>query len=131
MKCLIKRKKIMRKTIPIKSNREFTRVYKKGKFFAGKYIVLYMLPNGLNINRLGITASKKAGKSIRRNRIKRLIKENYRLNEEFVRSGFDLVFVARNNEMLPDYYDIKKEMCFLFRKLKLVDEEKNNCLKKC
>ncbi len=121
----------MKKTIPIKSSREFARVYKKGKFFAGKYIVLYVLPNGLDINRLGITASKKAGKSIRRNRIKRLIKENYRLNEELVRCGYDLVFVVRSSEILPDYYDIQKEMGFLFRKLNLVDKGKNKCLRKC
>lgn len=121
----------MKKTIPIKNNREFARVYKKGKFFAGKYIVLYVLFNGSDINRLGITASKKAGKSIRRNRIKRLVKENYRLNEELVKSGYDLVFVIRSSEELPDYYDIKKEMCFLFRKLNLIDKEKNNCLRKC
>ncbi|HHY23326.1 MAG TPA: ribonuclease P protein component [Clostridiaceae bacterium] len=117
----------MKKTIPIKCNREFAEVYKKGKFFAGKYIVLYVLPNRLDINRLGITASKKAGKSIRRNRIKRLIKENYRMNEELVRCGYDLVFVVRNNEILPSYYDIKREMGFLFRKLNLIDKGKNNC----
>lgn len=110
----------MKKTIPIKNNREFVKVYKKGKFFAGKYIVLYILPNRLNINRLGITASKKAGKSIKRNRIKRLVKENYRLQEEMVKCGFDMVFVVRNTETLPDYYEIKKEMSFLFRKLDLI-----------
>ena len=64
----------MKKTVSIKSNREFVRVYKKGKFFAGKYIVLYVLQNGLKINRIGITASKKIGKSVKRNRIKRLIR---------------------------------------------------------
>ena len=74
----------MENTVSIKNNREFVRVYKKGKFFAGKYIVLYILQNGLNINRLGITASKKTGNSVKRNRIKRLIRENYRLNEETV-----------------------------------------------
>ncbi|NSW92033.1 MAG: ribonuclease P protein component [Firmicutes bacterium] len=121
----------MKKTIPLKNNREFLKVYKKGRFFAGKYMVLYALPNGLDINRLGVTASKKAGKSVRRNKIKRLIRENYRMQEEMVKRGYDLVFVVRNSGNLPDFYEIKREMDFLFRRLKLVDEEKNNCLKNC
>jgi ribonuclease P protein component len=116
----------MEKTIPIKHNQEFVRVYKKGRFLASKYIVLYVLPNGLSINRLGITASKKAGKSIKRNRIKRLIKENYRISEPKVRCGYDLVFVVRSSKTLPSYYDIKKEMKFLFRRLNLIDKVNDN-----
>lgn len=117
----------MKRTIPIKNNREFIKVYKRGKFFAGKFIVLYVLPNKLNVNRLGITASKKAGKSIRRNRIKRLVKENYRLKEELIKCGYDLVFVIRGSETLPNYHEIKKEMLFLFRKLCLINKGINNC----
>jgi len=56
---------------------------------------LYVMKNDLGINRLGITVGKKFGKSVKRNRMKRLIRENYRLYEEFVKKGYDLVFVAR------------------------------------
>ena len=113
----------MKKTVSLKSNRDFTRVYKKGKFSAGRYVVLYVLQNSLNINRIGITASKKTGKSVKRNRIKRLIRENYRLSEDRVKVGYDLVFVVRNTEVMPDFYKIKKEVNYLLRKFSIIEEK--------
>ena len=65
----------MKHTVSLKKNYEFGRVYKRGKFYAGKFLVLYVLKNKLNYNRLGITASKKFGKSTKRNRVRRLIKK--------------------------------------------------------
>ena len=114
----------MKKTIPVKKNYEFHRVFRKGAFFAGKYIILYVLKNYRGDSRLGITTSKKVGNSVRRNRLRRLIKENYRLYEDVIKEGYDLVFVARNSPTMPDFYDIKKEMKFLLKKLKVFDEEK-------
>ena len=119
----------MIKTVPLKKNYEFLRLYKKGKFFVGKFIILYVLINKSDINRLGITASKKIGKSVTRNRYRRLIRENYRLYENFVKSGNDFVFVARSSERLPEFLEIKKEMKFLLRKLNVFDQEKWDCLK--
>lgn len=119
----------MKKTVPLKKNYEFVKAFKKGKFFAGKYLILYALNNNSNINRLGITASKKVGKSVKRNRLRRLIKENYRLLEGFIKSGFDLVFVARSNEETPGILDVRREMKFLLRKLNVFDQEKWDCSK--
>jgi len=119
----------MIKTVPLNKNYEFLRLYKKGKFYVGKFIILYVLINKSDINRLGITASKKIGKSVTRNRYRRLIRENYRLYENFVKSGNDLVFVARSSERLPEFLEIKKEMKFLLRKLNVFDQEKWDCLK--
>ncbi|MCX8029928.1 MAG: ribonuclease P protein component, partial [Brevinematales bacterium] len=76
-----------------------------------------------------ITTSKKVGKSVKRNRIRRLIRENYRLFEDFIRPGYDLVFVSRVTEELPGFTEIRKEMKFLFKKLNVFDQEKWNCLK--
>lgn len=112
----------MSKTVSLKENREFLRVYKKGKFSVGKYLVLYSFNNGLNYNRIGITASKKTGNSVKRNRIKRLVKENLRHEEENIKSGFDFVIVVRNNSEIPDYHNVKKELNFLLKKLKLVKQ---------
>ena len=124
----------MKKTVPLKKNHEFVRIYKKGKFYAGKYITLYILKNvyfkNINaINRLGITANKKVGKSVKRNRVKRLIRESYRFYEDFVADGFDIVFVARSNAVLPEYSDVSKEMKFLLKKLGVFDKEKWNLQK--
>jgi len=118
----------MKNTVPLKKNSEFLRLYKKGKFYAGKNIVLYVMKNGLDIKRLGITVGKKFGKSVKRNRMKRLIRENYKYYEEFIKNGYDLVFVARTREQMPDFADIKREMNFLLKKLDVFEQEKWCCL---
>lgn len=119
----------MIKTVPIKKNYEFLRLYKKGKFFVGKLIILYVIKNNLGVNRLGITASKKVGKSVKRNLFRRRIRESYRFYEGFVKDGIDCLFVARNREEVPEFLEIKREMKFLLRKLNIFDQEKWDCLK--
>lgn len=116
----------MDKTVPLKKNYEFMRLYKKGRFFVGKYIVLYVIKNNTKTNRLGITVNKKVGKAVRRNRLKRLIKECYRQYELSVKEGCDLVFVARNSEKLPGYLEINREMKFLLKKLDLFMQDVKN-----
>ncbi len=117
----------MKRTVSIRKNYEFLRIYKKGKFYVGKFIILYVFNNNTCMNRIGITASKKVGKSVRRNRIRRLIRENYRAYEDYLKEGFDFVFVARNNEIMPAFSDIKKEMKFLFKRLGVFNQEKWEC----
>jgi len=121
----------MEKTIPVKKNYEFKRIYKRGKFFVGRFIILYVLTNSYSCNRLGITVNKKIGKSVKRNRIRRLIKENYRHYENFIKDGYDLVFVSRSTIDLPEFTDIKKEMKFLLKKLNVFNREKWDCSKDC
>lgn len=117
----------MKKTVPLKKNYEFQRVYSRGKYYVGRFMVLYVLKNSYNINRLGITASKKVGKSVKRNRLRRLIKENYRAKENLLIKGYDMVFVGRNTNVLPSFVEIKKEMTFLFKKLDMIDWESSHC----
>lgn len=114
----------MKKTVPLKKNNDFVRIYKKGAFFPGKYIVIYVLKNRTGINRLGITAGKKVGKSVRRNRIKRLIRESYRYYEPFIPDGLDIVFVARSVEVPCGFAEIRKEMKYLLKKMRAFDKEK-------
>jgi len=118
----------MKKTDTLKKNHEFQRVYRKGRFFVGKYMSMYILPNNSEKNRLGISISRKYGKSVRRNRLKRLIRESYRLFEEFIDSGYDIVINARQNQDMPEFSAVKKEMRHLLKKLKIFDQEKWNCL---
>jgi ribonuclease P protein component len=120
----------MAKTVPIRKNNEFIRAYRKGSFYVGRYLILYALKNKFETNRLGITTSKKVGNSVKRNRIRRLVRENYRADEEYIKKGFDLIFVARKSELLPEFKDIKKEMKFLLKKLKIFDQERWDCSKK-
>jgi ribonuclease P protein component len=109
----------MKNTSSLKKSNDFSKVYKKGKFNASKFIVLYCLKNGLDENRLGIVITKKIGKSVKRNRIRRIIKENYRLLENEVKIGYDLVFVSRKNQNIPDYKTIKKEILYILKRLNL------------
>ena len=92
----------MKQTISLKKNELFLRTYKKGKRSYHKDYTLYCLPNGLPYNRLGIKAGKKLAVAVRRNRIKRLIKESYRLLETDIKSGYDIVIVAKDGCLIAD-----------------------------
>ena len=79
----------------LKSNSDFRRVYRGGKSYANKYLVMYVLENGTDQNRLGISVSKKVGNSVVRHRITRLVRESYRLHENIFNSGLDIVVGAK------------------------------------
>lgn len=112
----------MNNTVSLKKNYQFSRVYRRGVSVVGKYLVLYCLRNRNNVLKLGITISKKVGNSVVRNRVRRLIKENYRRLEDRLMKGFDIVFIARVNEKLPTYYEVRKEMRYLFSRLDMFDK---------
>lgn len=84
----------MSKIVSLK-NREFKEVYNHRVSRANKYLVMYILKNGTESNRLGISVSKKIGNSIVRHRFCRLVRESFRLNEEKIKKGYDIVIVAR------------------------------------
>ncbi|MCD7731970.1 MAG: ribonuclease P protein component [Oscillospiraceae bacterium] len=79
----------------IKDNKLFLRLYRKGKYTATEYFTAYYMPNKLPFNRFGITAGKKIGSAVVRNRAKRILREAYRKNELSMPIGYDIVFVAR------------------------------------
>ena len=81
----------------LKRNGDFRKVYAGGKSYANRYLVLYVLRNGTNGNRLGISVSKKVGNSVVRHRITRLIRESYRIREDLFNSGLDMVVIARKS----------------------------------
>lgn len=91
----------------------FQRLYSKGTSCSDKNIVIYFLPNRLPFNRLGITVTKKTGCAVLRNRVKRLIRESYRLNETKVKPGYDIVIVARRHIVDAGFQSI----CASFLKL--------------
>ena len=97
----------------LKKNDDFQKVYHNGKSFANKYLVMYVLENGTNRNRLGISVSKKVGNSIVRHRITRLIRESYRLHENIFNSGLDIVVIARTNAAAVSYEEIESALLHL------------------
>ena len=85
----------MKFTQSLRKNRQFQEVYKKGVSRANKYLVMYVLENDQEENLLGISVSKKVGNSVVRHRVKRLVKESYRLHEDIFNSGLNIVITAR------------------------------------
>ena len=81
--------------LTLRKQRDFSRVYKQGKSRGGKYAVILYKRNGLKYTRTAFVASKKVGNSVYRNRSRRLMKEAYRSFESNVKSGYDIIFVAR------------------------------------
>ena len=104
----------MRYTTSLKRNFQFRRLYRSANSKADKYLVLYYRKNHGQENHLGITVSKKVGTAVVRNRIRRLIKENYRLNEERIVQGYDLVVVARSRAANADFHQIRSSLLSLF-----------------
>ena len=103
----------MRFSKSLKNNRDFQNVYKNGKSYANKYLVMYVFENNENCNRLGISVSKKVGNSVVRHRITRLIRESYRLHENIFNSGLDIVVIARNSASSVGYIEIESALIHL------------------
>ena len=102
----------------LKKPSEFSKVYKRGKSFADKNIVVYYMPNQLGITRVGFSISKKVGNSVVRNRVRRLIRESFRVNFEFV-GTYDIIFVARVRSNEVEYHEMTKSLKYIFRKISI------------
>ena len=103
----------MRFSESLKKNRDFQKVYNNGKSLANSYLVMYVMDNGLEKNRLGISVSKKVGNSIVRHRLTRLIRESYRLSEEHFRRGIDIIVIARASAKGKNYREIESALIHL------------------
>lgn len=107
----------------IKKNKDFVTVYHHGKSYANKYLVMYVLKNGLEENRFGITVSKKVGNSVVRHRTTRLIRESIRLHLEEFEKGFDIVIVARNTAKGRGYSEVESAVLHLGRLHRIVRDD--------
>jgi len=103
----------MQFTESLKKNHEFQSVYKNSKSNANKYLIMYVKENGTQQNRIGISVSKKVGNSVVRHRVKRLIKESYRLQEQIFNSGLDIVIVARKSAESAGFQEIESALLHL------------------
>ena len=103
-------------------NQDFQNVYKKGKSYVNKYLVMYVLENHTETNRLGISVSKKVGNSIVRHRVTRLIRESYRLHQNDFQIGNDIIVVARVGAKEKTYKEIESALIHLAKLHHIVDE---------
>lgn len=97
----------------LKKNKEFQAVYRSGKSLANKCLVMYIIPNELNKNRIGISVSKKVGNSVVRHHLARLIRESYRLSEEHFQCGYDIVIIARTGAKEKNYHEVESALIHL------------------
>lgn len=104
----------MAKTIVALKNKEFIKVYQSGRSKANRYLIMYIVKKDGN-HRIGISVSKKVGNSVVRHRVKRLIKEAYRLNYDKVPIGYDIVIIARNTAKDRTYIEIESALLHLLK----------------
>ena len=104
----------------LKKNHQFQFVFRNGKSYANKYLVMYVKENGLDKNRIGISVSKKVGNSVVRHRVTRLVRESYRLHESIFNSGLDIVIVARPSASTVGYNEVESALLHLGKLHKII-----------
>ena len=97
----------------LKKTKDFQNVYRRGKSYANRYLVMYVLSNQTEGNRLGISVSKKVGNSVIRHHLTRLIRESYRLHEDMFNNGLDIVVIARSTARDISYHETESAMLHL------------------
>jgi len=99
----------------LRKDSDFKNIYRKGKSLVKKILVFYFIKNDLGYTRVGYSISKKVGKAVTRNRIRRLIKENLKDIPD-LKDGYDIIFIGRIPSSESDYKEIGKSIRYLFRK---------------
>ncbi|SDJ55849.1 ribonuclease P protein component [Salimicrobium halophilum] len=100
----------MKKAYRIKKNKEFQNVFKNGKSFANRQLVLYYLQKDQPHFRIGLSVSKRIGNAVMRNQVKRYLRQAFHELEEDVKADYDLVVIARKPVNTMDYHEIKKSL---------------------
>ncbi len=100
----------------LKKNKEFKKVYSTGESWVTANLVLYTKPNNLAENRCGFSISKKIGKAVIRNKLRRRLKEILRLNDHKMKKGYDLIFIARKAVVELDYKKLERNVYKLLQK---------------
>lgn len=105
----------MEKKYRLRKNLEFKRVYSGGKNYWNRNLTLYKKKNNLKETRFGITITKKVGKAVVRNKIRRRIKEIYRTNLYRIKSGYDLVFIPKQNVVDITYKELESAIIHILK----------------
>lgn len=110
----------MKKTLKLKKNYEFKKVLTKGKYYSGKYLDVFVKEqNDKTMNYIGIAIGVKIAKAVKRNKIKRLISENYRLMEQKLKTGYNIVFLWKKKLDIKNatFSNIQGDMISIFERI--------------
>lgn len=111
----------MKYSVSMKNNYEFRRLYAKGKNVATPTLVVYCRCSNRDFNQIGFTVGTKLGNAVTRNRVRRKLREIYRLNEDKLLKGLDIVVVARVKSRCVDYAQLEKDYLFACGKLGILN----------
>lgn len=109
----------MRRRDRLRRNSDFQRVRRYGQSYASPFLVLAFLRNELDHCRFGFVVSKRLGKAVRRNKIKRRMREATRLRLPYIKPGFDIIFIARQPTRTATYQTIEQHVEKLLKKADL------------
>ena len=99
----------MNPAVTVKENYEFRRIYRKGRSAVSPCLVVYCQKNRRGQSRLGVTVSTKLGHAVVRNRVRRRLREIYRLNREKMPAGYDIIVVARVRAAETPYRKLERQ----------------------
>ena len=100
----------------LKKKKDFQAVYSRGKSYANRFLVLYVFRSNGFQGKVGFAAGKKLGNAVKRNRVKRLLRESYRMNQGAIKEGVSLLFVGRKAAVDAGCQDLEKAFLALGRK---------------
>ena len=113
----------MRPEVTVKENRDFRRIYRKGRSAVSPCMVVYCQKNKQGRSRLGVTVSTKLGHAVVRNRVRRRLREIYRLNLDRTERGYDVIVVARVRAAHTAYRRLEQEYLAALKRMGILREE--------
>ena len=111
----------MKKSRALTRRAQYSLVYQQGKMWVNSLIVMRALPNGLGLSRYGFSVTKKVGKAVQRNRLKRVLREITRL---LVKPGWDIVLIVRSVAVTADYHRLERAVTKLLDRAQLLEGSK-------
>ena len=100
----------------VRKRKNYLDIYRRGRRVHSNNFIVILSPNPLGEKRLGVAVSKKVGNAVKRNRIKRLLREFFRLNKDRLPDSKDLVIIAKRDVPSLKYQDVCLELAGLFQK---------------